>query len=112
MTAWGQLYFGGDINPPAGLSNVIAIAASGTRNLALVSFPPPKPALAIERHPSISGGLTITLAGEANTVYRIEASAELLNWHFLKNVTNETGSLSFEIGSTNANRQFFRAQSL
>jgi hypothetical protein len=112
MAAWGQLYFGGDINPPAGLSNVIAIAASGTRNLALVSFPPPKPALAIARHPLIPGGLTITLSGEANRVYGIEASSDLQGWHFLRYVTNEMGSVSFEIGSTNSSGQFFRAESL
>ena len=112
MAAWGQLYFGGDINPPAGLSNVIAIAASGTRNLALVSFPPPEPALTIARHPSIPGELTITLSGESDRVYRIDASSELLSWHLLRYVTNETGSVSFGIGFTNANRQFFRAQPL
>jgi alpha-tubulin suppressor-like RCC1 family protein len=112
MAAWGQLYFGGDINPPAGLSNVIAIAASGTKNLALVSFPPPRPALTIAGHASTLGALTITLSGEANRVYRIETSAELEAWHFLRNVTNETGSVSFQVGSTNATVQFFRAKLL
>jgi len=112
MAAWGQLYFGGDINPPPGLSNVIAIAASGTRNLALVSFPPPAPTLGITGQTSPSGALTITLSGEANRVYRIEASAELEGWQFVRNVTNETGSVSFEVGSTNAPRQFFRAKLL
>jgi hypothetical protein len=110
MAAWGQLYFGGDINPPAGLSNVIAIAASGTRNLALVSFPPPRPSLTIARHESLSEGLTVTLSGEASRVYRIETSADLQSWHFLRNLTNETGSASFEFGSTNASIVFFRAQ--
>jgi hypothetical protein len=112
MAAWGQLYFGGDINPPAGLSNVIAIAASGSRNLALVSFPPLTPALAIARHASTFGLLTITLSGESSRAYRIETSADLESWHFFRNVTTENGSASFEVGTTNAARQFFRAKPL
>jgi hypothetical protein len=112
MAAWGELYFGGDITPPAGLSNVIAIAASGTRNLALVSFPPVRPTLAIAANALSPGPLTISLSGETNRVYAIETSADLLTWHFLQNVTNATGSASFEVGNTNANRQFFRAKRL
>ena len=109
LAAWGQRYFGGDITPPAGLTNVIAIAASGPRNLALVSFPPERPTLTISA--SSLGQLTIRLSGEANRVYAIETSADLLMWHFSRHVTNQTGSASFEVG-TNAHRQFFRAKRL
>jgi hypothetical protein len=112
MAAWGHLYFGGDINPPAGLSNVIAIAASGTKNLALVSFPPARPTLGIRPTGPGSAGLTLTVSGETNRVYALEASVDLLSWHWIANVTNMTESTSFQVGNTNATGQFFRAKRL
>jgi len=110
LAAWGQDYYGGSVTPPASLSNVIAIAASGTMNLALVSIPPVRVTLAIAANASSLGQLTISLSGEPNKVYEIESSVDLLNWRFLQYVTNETGTASFEVGNTNATRQFFRAK--
>lgn len=112
MAAWGQLYFGGDINPPAALSNVIAIAASGTRNLALVSYPPAPPTLAIRNNQPVGGGFTLTLSGETNRVFAIEASADLQAWHAIGNVTNTAGSTTLRVENTNSIGQFFRAKRL
>jgi alpha-tubulin suppressor-like RCC1 family protein len=112
LVAWGQGYNGEDVTPPAGLSNAVAIASSGRRNLALVSILPQRPTLGIAATAPALGQLTISLSGEGNSVYAIEASPDLLTWHFFRNVTNETGSLSFEVGNTNANGQFFRAKRL
>jgi alpha-tubulin suppressor-like RCC1 family protein len=111
MAAWGRAYFGGTVTPPATLTNVIAIASSGTRNLALVRFPPASPTLAIAAGAQ-AGRLTIALSGEANRAYAIESSADLLTWHFLQNVTNHTGLLSFNVGITNGSARFFRARLL
>jgi alpha-tubulin suppressor-like RCC1 family protein len=108
MVAWGQSYFGGDVTPPANLTNVMAIAVSGTRNLALVRTPP-RPTLAIAATASNLDRVTINLSGESNKVYTIEASVDLQAWNFLQSVTNETGLISFEVGKTNAS-QFFRAK--
>lgn len=110
LAAWGQDYFGGDVTPPTALTNVVAIAASGSKNLALVSVPPQRPTLGIAVHASNLGELVISLSGEPSKVYEIEASADLSNWHFLRYVTNETGTASFEVSNTTANGQFFRAK--
>jgi hypothetical protein len=110
LAAWGQDYFGGSVTPPAGLSNVVAIAVSGAKNLALVSIPPQRPTLAIAANASNFGRLTLTLSGEPNNVYAIETSADLVTWHFVQHVTTEMGSTSFEVGNTNATKQFFRAR--
>ena len=106
LAAWGQSYLGGSVTPPASLSNVVAIASSGTKNLAVVSLP----MLAIATNASSLGRLAISLSGESNRVYTIESSADFLTWYFVQNVTNETGITFFEVGTTNVNRQFFRAR--
>lgn len=110
LLAWGHMYYGEDPTPPAGLSNVIAIAASGTRNLALVRIPPPPPTLSIAPGTPASGPLTITLSGESNQVYTIETSTNLQTWNSFRQVTNETGSIMFQVWTTNATHEFFRAR--
>lgn len=110
LAAWGRTYFGASITPPANLSNVVAIASSGTRNLAIVSLPLQRPVLGIAGPTSNAGRLTVSLSGEPNRVYTIEASADLLHWDFLRFVTNETESATFEVEYTKADEQFYRAQ--
>jgi hypothetical protein len=41
LTAWGHGYTGEDVTPPANLSNVVAIASGGTRNVAIGALPAP-----------------------------------------------------------------------
>ena len=97
-----------DLNPPAGLTNVIAIATSGSTSMALVSLPP---TLRMTATPSDSSRLTLTLSG-APHVYVIESSAGLRTWQFLQHVTNHSGSVSVAVQNTSATTQFFRAKGL
>ncbi len=90
------------------LADVVAIASGGSVNLALVS--PRKPTLGITASGSTAGQLTLRLSGESNQVYAIETSADLLTWQFLRQVTNDAGAISFEVGNTNVTGQFFRAR--
>ncbi len=107
VAAWGRRWVEGNVTAPAGLSNVMAIASSEGNDLALVGVRPDPPTLGITAN---SGRLTISLSGEPDTVYALETSSDLLTWHFLRNVTNATGSTSFEVENTG--RQFFRAKGL
>lgn len=110
LVAWGQDYFGGNATIPPNLANVVAIASGGSINLALVSFPPQRPTLGIAANAPTSGQLTISLSGEPNKVYALETSTDLLTWHFVRHVTSEMVSTTFQVGNTNASRQFFRAR--
>ena len=87
----------------------MAIAASGAKNLALVSIPPGRPTRAIAAN-ALNGGLTISLSGEPNQVYAVESSVDLLTWQFLQHVTSEMRNVYFAVGNTNASRQFLRAR--
>jgi hypothetical protein len=110
LAAWGQSYLGGSVTPPAGLSNVMAIATSATRNLALVGLPPGPLTLGIVVNASTAGKVTIILSGEPNKVYAIEASADLVTWQVVGTVTSQTGTSTYEMEMAGASRQFFRAK--
>ena len=109
LVAWGRDYFGRSVTPPDGLSNVVSIAVSGTPNLALVRFPPSRPVLGVTARAPASGPLMVTVSGDPNKVYTVETSHDLLNWGFLRYVTNNVASTSFEVGDS-AMHRFFRAK--
>jgi alpha-tubulin suppressor-like RCC1 family protein len=43
LVAWGRSYYGGSVTPPPSLSNVLAIATSGNRNVVIAKLPEPPP---------------------------------------------------------------------
>jgi alpha-tubulin suppressor-like RCC1 family protein len=107
MLAWGTDYFGGNVTPPAELTNVVAIATSGTFSVAVVRTLP-RPILDVAS--ATASQLTLRLTGEQDRVYTIETSFDLLSWEPLLNVTNATGPSFFAVEKTSPNRQFFRAK--
>jgi alpha-tubulin suppressor-like RCC1 family protein len=108
VVAWGKFYSGEDVTPPKNLSNVVAIATSGSQDVVISLMRQPA-TLGIATDGSGSNKASISLSGASNRVYLIEASADLVNWQFLRNVNNPTGSTTFQVETTGGTR-YFRAR--
>jgi hypothetical protein len=110
LAAWGENFNGDGVTAPADLRNVIAIATSGTTNLALVSFPLSAPSLTVEAFDSDLARLTLSLSGEPNQVYEIQSTSAFQIWEFLRYVTNDTATTSFNLEVIDPDKQFYRAR--
>jgi len=68
LVAWGQLYFGDDAAPAPNLSNVLAIATSGSRNVVIAALPATvPPPIAYPNEASLfSGGTMSAIPGFTN----------------------------------------------
>jgi alpha-tubulin suppressor-like RCC1 family protein len=71
LVAWGRSYFGGDVTPPTGLSNVLAIATSGTRNVVITRLPGPPPI----SYPNQVYTLRIGVFGPVSNAFNVKAVA-------------------------------------
>lgn len=59
---------------------------------------------------TIDANEIITLIGQTNQVYGIEASTNLTNWHEIGRATNLVGNVSFQdFQATNCSKRFYRA---
>jgi alpha-tubulin suppressor-like RCC1 family protein len=109
LVAWGKLYLGQDVIPPQNLSNVVAIATSASQDV-VISYLRQPATLGITTDGSDPNKAIISLSGAPNREYLIEASADFVNWQFVRNVLNLTGSTTFPVETTEASLRFFRAR--
>jgi hypothetical protein len=88
VVGWGQNY-GGQTNPPVGLSNAVAIAAGGGMSLALVGVPASDPAqLELQL---AAGRPEVHVSGPPGQIVTIQSSSNLVNWAPVAQQTNYTG---------------------
>lgn len=66
LAAWGLGCFGDDVTPPAGLSNLLAIASSGIRNVVIGALPVPPPITYPNQVYIFSGGTFEPVPGLTN----------------------------------------------
>lgn len=112
LVAWGRGNHGVSITPPEDLTNVVAIATSGEWNIAIQALPvppPQPPVLNLVADASNAGRLTLSLTGDPNRIYTIESSEELQTWQFDRFLTNETGTVTFEVEPSAGSRRFYKA---
>ncbi|HKX63401.1 MAG TPA: hypothetical protein VJS65_16195, partial [Verrucomicrobiae bacterium] len=109
LVAWGKFYLGEDATPPQNLSNVVAIATSASQDI-VISYLRQPATLGIAVDGSDPNKAIISLSGAPNREYLIEASADFVNWQFVRNVLNLTGSTTFPVETTDASLRFFRAR--
>jgi hypothetical protein len=109
LAGWGRGDTGESFTVPTSLSNVIAIATSGPMSLALVGLPPQPPVLNLVADASNAGRLILSLTGDPNRIYTIESSEELQMWQFDRFLTNETGTVTFEVDPSAGSRRFYKA---
>jgi hypothetical protein len=105
--AWGD-NSAGQTNVPANLTNVVAIAAGGYHNLALIGN-----AAHGMRFTGVScgqgGQIQLNVSGYAGDVYRVLASTNLSDWTSIATVTNIGGAVQFnDTAMTNYSRRFYR----
>ena len=109
LVAWGRFYQGTSVTPPQNLSNVVAIATSGSQDVVIANLRQAA-TLAIAPDSAGSNRATISLSGAPHREYVMEASDDLVNWQFVRNVLNPGGMTSFQVETTNAAPQFYRAR--
>jgi alpha-tubulin suppressor-like RCC1 family protein len=66
LVAWGRSYFGGNLTPPSNLSNVVAIATSGTWNAVIATLPAPPAITYPNQAYSFREGQVFPVAGAYN----------------------------------------------
>jgi hypothetical protein len=107
--AWGLNDYG-QANIPFGLSNVVAIAAGGRHSVVLKTRSPVSPPRLEITNRMIGDSVGLSLLGEPDVNYRIEASTNLLNWTpFTNFVSTQASNRFFDGFETNLSRRFYRA---
>jgi hypothetical protein len=121
VAAWGE---GMSNNPsdgnnygqsmvPAGLTNVVAIAAGGYHSLALVGSGPPVVQVTMANPSFGTNGFSVSLTARSGRVYRLEYKTALTNgsWTALPPVAGVPGALRLsDPTATGSGARFARVQ--
>ena len=111
VVAWGDNGYG-QLGIPAGLTNVIAIAAGGYFNLALIGDGPPNPSSSPLNASWSSNVFHISLPSRNNFVYRLESKNDLPDptWRGFPLVPGTGAVLNFADPSATGIQRFYRVR--
>ena len=93
------------------LSNVVAVAASADRAVALFESTPTGPSRLVSSRRQPAGTTDLWMLGEPGRPYEIQKSSDLITWDVLATATNRSGSL-FLRDASGAPVRFYRSRSL